>query len=249
MDNLISKGKGRTIYTQGSSIVKVIDTNVAKISALNEALNQARIEETGLSIPKILEVKKIDEKWALVMEYIKGEKLEDLMKKNPSKIDEYINLLVDLQLQVHSKRVPRLDSLRDKMHRKISAAKEILDATLRYDLHERVDSAPKHDKVCHGDFIPANIIISQDGKPYIIGWSHVARGNGAADAALTFLHFYITEQDEIGDKYLKIYTEKSGTSKQYVQEWIPVVAAAKIMDYPEQTRELLMNFIDVVDSL
>ncbi|MCQ4950996.1 30S ribosomal protein S2, partial [Bittarella massiliensis (ex Durand et al. 2017)] len=31
-------------------------------------------------------------------------------------------------------------------------------ATTRYELHTRLDSMPKHVKVCHGDFIPSNVI-------------------------------------------------------------------------------------------
>jgi thiamine kinase-like enzyme len=131
----------------------------------------------------------------------------------------------------------------------VSGSQDVLDATVRYDLHSRIDSAPKHEKVCHCDFIPSNIIIAEDGTPFIIGWSHAAQGNGAADAALTFLYFYVNEQDEIGDKYLEIYCAKSQTTKKYVQTWIPIAAASKIMDYPEGTRELLMHFIDVVESL
>jgi len=94
---------------------------------LNEALNQARVEETGLNIPKLLEVTKIDGKWAIVTEFIEGKTLEQLMKENPLKYDEYMNLFVDIQLEVLSKRAPLLNKLKDKMHRKISESG--LDAT------------------------------------------------------------------------------------------------------------------------
>ena len=32
-------------------------------------------------------------------------------------------------------------------------------------------------KVCHGDYNPSNIIMSENG-PYILDWSHATQGNG-----------------------------------------------------------------------
>ena len=42
------------------------------------------------------------------------------MDEHPEKKDEYLNLFVDLQLEMHSKSCPLLTKLRDKMNRKIS---------------------------------------------------------------------------------------------------------------------------------
>ena len=64
---------------------------------------------------------------------------------------------------MHSKTCPMLNKLKDKMNRKISQSQ--LDATTRYDLHTRLEGMPKHNKLCHGDFNPSNIIIAEDGTP------------------------------------------------------------------------------------
>jgi DNA (cytosine-5)-methyltransferase 1 len=69
---IIAKSVGKTIYKDGDKRIKVFDENYSKSGILNEALNQARIEETALNIPKILEVKMIEGKWALVMENVEG---------------------------------------------------------------------------------------------------------------------------------------------------------------------------------
>ena len=155
-DKIIAVRTNKTIYRDGDKCIKVFNSDYSKADILNEALNQARIEETGLNIPKILAVETIDGKWSIVSEYIEGETLASLMEKNPDKEDEYLELLVDLQMEVHSKKAPLLNKLKDKMKRKISEAD--LDATTRYELHTRLEGMPKHDKVCHGDFNPSNII-------------------------------------------------------------------------------------------
>lgn len=245
LDKIVAVRTTKTIYRDGDKIIKLFDENYSKADILNEALNQARVEETGLNIPKLLEVTKIDGKWAIVIEYIPGKTLEQLMKEHPEKIDEYLNLFVDLQMEVHSKRAPLLNKLKDKMNRKI--AQTDLSATTRYELHTRLDSLPKHDKVCHGDFNPSNIIISEDGTPYIIDWSHATQGNASADVARTYLLFWLDGQIDLAEKYLALFCNKSDTAKQYVQKWIPIVAASQMVKGKKEEREFLMHWVDVVD--
>ena len=244
-DKILALRNSKTIYRHGYKVIKVFDESFSKADILNEALNQARVEETGLNIPKLLEVTTIDGKWALVIEYIEGKTLEQLMKENPEKKDEYLNLFVDLQMEVHSKKCPLLNKLKDKMNRKISQAD--LSATTRYDLHTRLDGMPKHDKVCHGDFNPSNIIIRPDGTPFILDWSHATQGNASADVARTYLLFWLAGDIEGAEKYLNLFCEKADTAKQYVQKWIPIVAASQLVKGKKNEREFLMHWIDVVD--
>ena len=66
LDNILAERKNKVIYKDGDSVAKVFDESFPKSDILNEALNQARVEETGLNIPKIKEVTKIDGKWAII---------------------------------------------------------------------------------------------------------------------------------------------------------------------------------------
>ena len=245
LDRIIAVRNNKTVYRDGDRCLKVFQEDYSKADVLNEALNQARIEETGLNIPKILEVSMVEGKWAIVSDYIEGKTLAQLMEENPDRLDEYLNLFVDLQISVHAKRAPLLNKLKDKMNRKISAAQ--LDATTRYDLHTRLESMPKHNKVCHGDFNPSNIIIAEDGTPYILDWSHATQGNASADVARTYLLFRLTGDQEIADKYLDLFCKKSDTAKQYIQKWLPIVAASQSVKGKEEKREFLLSWVDVVD--
>ena len=244
-NNIIATRKNKVIYRDGGKTIKVFDENYSKADILNEALNQARIEETGLNIPKLLGVNMIDGKWAIVNEYIEGKTLSSLMEENPEKKDEYIELLVDLQMLVHEKRSPLLTKLKDKMNRKISLSS--LDATTRYELHTRLEGMPKHNKVCHGDFNPSNIIITEDGTPYILDWSHATQGNASADVARTYLLFCLNGDKDGAEKYLNLFCKKSDTAKQYVQKWMPIVAASQSVKGNEEEREFLLSWTDVVD--
>ena len=245
LDRVIAVRNNKTIYRDGDVCVKVFNDDYSKADVLNEALNQARIEETGLNIPKVLEVTMVDGKWAIVSEYIKGKTLAQLMAEDEDKKSEYLELLVDLQLEVHSKTSPLLNKLKDKMNRKISQSE--LEATTKYDLHTRLEGMPKHNKVCHGDFNPSNIIIAEDGTAYILDWSHATQGNASADAARTYLLFWLSGDINGAKEYLELFCKKSNTAMQYVQKWMPIVAASQSVKGNEKEREFLSSWVGVVD--
>ena len=244
-ETILAERKNKVIYKDGDKTIKVFDESFPKSDILNEALNQARVEETGLNIPSLQEVTKIDGKWAIISDYIEGKTLAQLMEENPEKTDEYLELFVNLQMEVLSKKAPLLNKLKDKMNMKIAQAD--LDATTRYDLHTRLEGMPKHNKICHGDFNPANIIVKDDGTMFIIDWAHVTQGNASADVARTYLLFRLSGDKKVADMYLDLFCKKSDTAKQYVQQWLSIVAAAQLTKGNESEKKFLMNWIDVVD--
>lgn len=246
LDRVIAVRNSKIVYRDGDKSIKVFDAEYKKADVLNEALNQARIEETGLNIPKVQEVTVTEDgKWAIVSDYIEGKTLDRLMTENPDKYDEYLELFVDLQIKVHSMKAPLLTKLKDKMNRKITEAD--IDATTRYELHTRLEGMPKHNKVCHGDFNPSNIIITEDGTPYIIDWSHATQGNASADVARTYLLFWLKGDMAGADKYLNLFCKKSDTAKQYIQKWLPIVAASQSVKGNPKEREFLLSWVNVVE--
>lgn len=244
-NHLLAERKNKKIYEHDGKVYKTFDTSFSKSDILNEALNMARVEEIDIHIPKILGVEMNENESVIVMEYIAGNNLQENMDENPDKEDEYLELFVDIQLSIHSQKAPMLNKLKDKMNRKISSSD--FDATTRYDLHTRLESMPKHDKVCHGDFNPSNIIITEDGTPYVLDWSHVTRGNASADVARTYLLFKLKGKDDIAEKYLNLFCLKSDTPKQYVQKWMPIVAASQSVKGNKEEREFLVSWVDVVE--
>ncbi len=245
LDRIIAVRTGKTVYRDGENCIKVFDEGYSKADVLNEALNQSRVEDIGLNVPKIKEVCMIDGKWAIVSEHIPGKTLARVIEEDPDNKEQYMQMFVDLQLDMHSKTCELLTKIKDKMSRKIAQCE--LDATTRYDLHTRLEGMPKHKKLCHGDFNPSNIIITEDGKPYILDWSHATQGNASADAARTYLLFWLAGDIEGADRYLELFCEKSGTEKRYVQKWMPIVAASQSLKGNEKERQFLLSWVDVVD--
>ena len=103
-----------------------------------------------------------------------------------------------------------------------------------------------HYKLCHGDFNPSNIIVGKTGKMAIVDWAHATQGNGSADAAMTYLLFALKDQ-ETADLYLKMYCKKADVAIQYVQQWLPIVAASQLAKNHAMEKDFLMKWIDVMD--
>lgn len=245
MATIIEKQDHKTLYRDGDKLIKEFDDTFSKAQVLNEALNTARVEETGLKIPKLLDVRKTETGWAITREYIEGKTLSELMKENPDKFDEYLEKFVDLQLEIHSKTAPHLNKIKDKMHAKISASD--YEATLRYDLHNRLEGMKKHKKVLHGDYCPANIIVTENGDYYIIDWAHATQGNASADAARTYLIFNLQNRKDVAEKYLDLFCKKADIPKQLVQQWMPIVACSQSTKHIPGEKELLDSWVNVFD--
>lgn len=57
----------------------------------------------------------------------------------------------------------------------------------------------------------------------------------------------LTYNQKFADKYLNLFCAKSDTAKQYVQKWLPIVAASQSVKGKPEERELLQKWIDVVE--
>jgi len=245
LEKIIAVRPAKTVYRDGDRVIKLFNQDFSKADVLNEALNQARVEETGLRIPRLLEVTKEGGRWAIVMEHVPGKTLETLMREEPGEAGRYLERFVEIQMEIHGKRAPLLNSLAGKMRRKLAASP--LDAVTRYELRARLDAMERHETVCHGDFNPSNVIVTGDGEAYVIDWAHATRGDAAADAARTYLLFQLTGDAAAADAYLDLFCARSGVERRRAQRWMPIVAASQMVKGREPEKEFLRRWTSVVE--
>jgi len=243
----ISAGETVDVFESGNLAVKLFKGNCPQTMVFYEALINSKIEETEINIPKISEVCIIDGRWAIASELIEGKTLAQLMEEEPENRDDYLDDMIEIQLDVQACKVSGVAKLRDTLRAEIEGMKE-LDHIKKYELLTRLDSTPKHTKLCHGNFGPENIIVTDDEKVYIVDWVGASIGNASADVARTYLKLSLTST-ELAEKYIRLFCEKTGTSKKYVQEWLPIMAASILAKgiYTKEERELLLTWLDVVD--
>jgi len=245
LTNIIAKRPKKTIYRDGNLNIKLFNEEYSAADVLNEALNLSIVTEAGVRVPQLHEVLKINGCWAIVQEHIEGDNLQKLMDANPDRADEYLTLLVSVQLAMHRRTAPRLRHHKDKMRGKIEQSG--LDATTRYELHTRLEGMSKRGKLLHGDLSPSNIIVMPNGETCVIDWAHATQGNGGADAARTYLLFRLEGKDEWAEKYLSLFCTKGDVARQYIQRWLAIVAASQMVKgFPEE-RALLLSWANVAE--
>lgn len=245
-ENVIVERNDKIVYRDGDLKIKVYGNGYSKVNVLVSALNQAKIEETGLNVPKLHSVTATEDgKWVVVTDYIEGTPLDVLMKEQPEKEDEYLQKFVDLQALVHTKRSQGLMRIKEKMNAKI--AQTDFDDAIKFELASRLAGMPNHEKLCHGDFNPSNVIVKENGEMYIIDWSHATQGNASADVARTYLLFCLDNRRDLAEKYLEMFMKKTGISRSYYMRWIPIVAASQTVKRNEHEKELLSSWVNVVD--
>lgn len=235
-NEIIGKGAQATVYKVNNYALKVFNKNYKKSGAFYEALITSVIEECGLPIAKINEVIDADGHIAIKMDYIQGSSFYNIMMNDKENIELYINQMADLQILIHSKKLPSLFKLKDKLRIKIQSS-PITDSAKKEKLLKVLSGLPDSDALCHGDFHANNIICSEE-KLFIIDWVDASVGCAAGDVCRTYM-IYCFYAPEIADAYLTAYCNKTGTDREKILEWLPVVAAARLSEnFPSEAEKI-----------
>ena len=246
LNNVIAQRKTKTVYKEDGKTIKLFVEDYSKANILNEALNQARVETTGLNIPKILEVTQTkDGEWVIVTEFIEGKTLQQLMEENPDEKEKYMEMFIKLQIEICSNKCTLLTKLKDKMTNKIELAN--IDSATKYELRTRLEGIARQNQLCHGDFIPSNVILKEDGTLYILDWAHATQGAPCCDCARTYLTFCLDNDFDTANQYLEMYCNLSNIPTRNIQRWLPIVAASQSVKNVPEERELLLSWINVQD--
>ncbi len=225
-DRVIAIRNTKTIYRDGNRCIKCFHDAYSKEEVLSEALNQTCMETTELHVPEVFEVSKINGKWSIVMEFIRGKTMEQYMLENPKRMQIYLEQVVDLQMQLGDQKVSMLPLQKTRILKNI--ARFVTDPMLLASYQVKLDALSKDAHVCHGNLEPSNIIIADDGTPYLLDWMYASSGSIAADAGPTFLSVQLRHHQEIAEMYLHTFCQKMKIDIALVREWIPLVAASRL---------------------
>ena len=242
LGNPIARGNTAKIYLSDNKIVKVYNDFLPDTESINEANKQKHAYSCGLSVPKILEVTMINGEQAIIMEYVKGETLGDLMLKDQEQAEYYMKISVDMQLEIHSIIPDAIEPMYDKLYRQIETVNK-LDKRQKSYLLKKLESFTYENRLCHGDFHLFNLIMA-DNQVVVIDWVDSSSGDIRADIYRTYL-LYSQFSSELADMYLRLYCEKSGLLRSEVFQWAPIIAGARLSEsVSSENSERLMEIIN-----
>jgi aminoglycoside phosphotransferase (APT) family kinase protein len=176
----IARGNTSDVWTWSErTVVKVLRAGIPDHWAMLEAETVAQVHAAGLPVPETEGVIEFDGRPGIVLERIDGMAMWERMRTDPRSVPDLIIQLVDLQSEVQANDVPGLASMDSRLRTKISDARQLPHEDRRA-AQELLDRLPVGKALCHGDFHPANIILTERG-PVILDWFDAATGHVMAD--------------------------------------------------------------------
>jgi len=211
------------------------------------------ITEAGISTPAAGEIVEVNQRRGLVYERVTGISMLQDMNARPWMILKHARTLADLQTKIHKLSISGLYSYKDGLTHSIRRASQLGD-----DLREKViihlATLADGEKVCHGDFHPGNVLLTDKGA-VVIDWMTASSGNPWADVARTSMLLTIGAKSAgkqvspmirflislYHRTYLKHYIQLFPDKNNELKQWTPVIAAARLDEHIERESEALVK--------
>jgi Ser/Thr protein kinase RdoA (MazF antagonist) len=213
------------------------------------------IHEAGIPSPAVGEILEVNHRRGLVYERVSGRSMLQEITTRPWTFPKNARLLAQLHSQINQLSIPGLYSYPEGLMYTIQRAPH-LDAELRERALKRLSTLNDGDRVCHGDFHPGNVLLTDQG-PIVIDWMTARRGNPWADVARTNLLLSIGTKsagkqvklivrwlvDSYRRMYLEHYARLNSSHQAELTRWMPVIAAARLDEQIEREREALLAMV------
>ena len=218
-----------------------------------EARIARAVHESGVPSPAAGEIVEVAGRRGLVYERLEGPSMLQEMNTRPWMLLKHARSLAELQVQVNQQSISGLPSYKDRLRHDISRTSH-LSEELRNKVLARLEALPDGQNLCHGDFHPGNILITQRG-PVVIDWMNACAGSPWADVARTHLLLTIGAKADkqqvnaiiktIVGLYYRAYQRRHNAlfpdSEHQVDRWMPVIAAARLHEDIAPERETLIE--------
>jgi aminoglycoside phosphotransferase (APT) family kinase protein len=157
---------------------------------------------------------------------------------------------------MHTRSASGLPKQRERLIQKIERGEPLHTATKQKAL-AILEKLPDDDILCHGDFHPDNILITENG-PVIIDWIDATIGHPLADVARTCILASLSGMPKgqpaktltqlsrklLINPYLKRYFQLSSYIQKEMEKWLVPVAAARLSERIEEEYEDILAFIN-----
>lgn len=242
------------------------DGNVVKV--MRSAAQAPRVEREAAALqalagnehlaPAFREVTDVAGQPALVSERVTGADFLAVLSRKPWLVLGVARSLGRAHAAMHQHRAPEsLPELNHELVGRIESARA-LPPKLASEALARLRTLPSGDRLCHGDYHPANVLGTLK-TPVIIDWGDASRGAPAADVARTLLLLRAAElppdtsvpmqaftavgRGLLTRRYLAVYRRRAKHDLARLDDWMFVRVAARFSEelqdeYPRLTRLL-----------
>ena len=188
---LIARGGNGAVYRyDAESIVKIYHNGASleEIRLEKELCRKVFIKGINTAIP--YDVVKVGDSYGSVAEMLSAKSVAKILKTNPEKLDECMNIYTDLLKKIHSTPVAvgEMPSMKEIAVNWVEFLESYLPKDLWTKLMDLVKNISEPQFMIHGDYHINNVMI-QDGEPLLIDMDTVAYGHPIFEFAAVYLGF------------------------------------------------------------
>ena len=228
------------VFEWGPDVIKLYQRGQGKEQAFREAATLARLEQGKLPVPAVRGVLETDGRWGVVMSRARGRPIAVEMLEHPGDAQAMLDDVVRLQLRIHAESGQFLPRMRDRLRGAVARARQLsadeIAATLQL-----LESLADGERLCHGDFHPYKVMGTAEA-PVIIDWLDATQGVPEADACRSYL-LLLHAVPEVAATYLDAYVRLSGRAREAILAWLPVLAAARLVEQVPSEYERLAGLV------
>jgi len=243
LENPLARGRTADVYEWDDGHILKLFHGWFSLEDIKYELKIARaVHASGVKCPAVKELVQFQGRNGLIYQRMDGISMLDVFQRQPWKVFQFAKVLANLHAQMHERAFNTdVPDQRRKLEYKIQNANP-LPTPLKTALLNSLHSLPESDRVCHGDFHPANVLIHDD-EATVIDWIDASRGNPLADVARTSIiilgaiaasHIFNPLQKMFVSMfhatYLREYFRIRPHGMNEYQQWLPIVAGARLSE-------------------
>ncbi len=244
----IAEGREAEMFAWGEgTILRLLRDPQRQSAAQREAAATKAAADRGVRVPAVHSLTTVMGRPGLIMERIEGPDLLTLVSQRPWMVFSIGRICAEVHARIHAAGAStRIRALRETLRQRIESSSRLPEHLAEFAL-DILEGLPDGDRLCHGDFHPGNIIMSQ-GTPVVIDWTNAMRGDPTADVARTLVLFRIGVPPPgtpalvrylrlVGSKivtpgYLRAYRRLRPLDMGLVARWEVAQAAARLATEP-----------------
>ena len=254
---LLEKGGTADIYDIGEGkVFKKFHDDKRDCSIENEYICTTKVQKLGLGAPKLFERVNDERGRGFIMEYIMGKNMLNLILEEKNNMEFYISEWAKIHYKINSIHGMDLPSGHEIFQWRISNSKAIKNETVREALLKLLSTLPKNDCLCHTDFHPGNIIVTDTGYR-IIDWCDTMSSSIWMDVSRVMIlceETYVPDGFDVEavssfrrlakELYLREYVKLAGESKEELESWMAIFAAVRLDTEIDMDIAVLENIIE-----
>jgi uncharacterized protein (TIGR02172 family) len=221
----------------------------------HEAKVARAVVEAGIPTPAAGEIVEVNGRRGLVYERVTGISMLQDMNTHPWTIFRHARTLAELHVKVNQLSISGLQSAKEGLMHTVRRAPH-LDDKLRERVLKHLASLTDGMKLCHGDFHPGNVLLTEKGA-VVIDWMTASAGNPWGDVARTSMLLSIGAKSAgkqvspmirlfinlYHRAYLKRYMSLIPDGDNELMKWMPIIAAARLDEKIDGEQEALIEMV------